>query len=62
MDKAERVLAECKKRGLGVAKVGRVWHISGEGIDVRVLYLEHVDIAELDRRHPGPRTAWREAR
>jgi hypothetical protein len=45
-----------------VARVGKVWHITGRGVDIRVLSLEHVDLNELKAHHPGPRTAWREAR
>jgi hypothetical protein len=62
MSKAERTLSECKRRGLTVARVGKVWHITGRGVDIRVLSLEHVDLNELKAHHPGPRTAWREAR
>ncbi|MDI3512879.1 MAG: hypothetical protein PWP40_108 [Rhodocyclaceae bacterium] len=62
MSRAERIIDECKRRELTVERTGNVWRIFGRGVDIRVLHLEHVDLNELNPLHPGPRTAWREAR
>lgn len=53
MDRAERTLIECKRRGLTVARVGKVWHIHGRGVDIRVLRLEDVDLRELNPNSRG---------
>ncbi|WP_287369024.1 hypothetical protein [Thauera sp.] len=48
MTKAERILAECKRRGLTVTRTGKAWHISGNRVDVRVANLEDVSLEELN--------------
>lgn len=53
MCKAERTLAECKRRGLTVERVGAGWRIYGRGVDVRVLRLEDVDLRELNPHSRG---------
>lgn len=53
MDKHDRILAECKRRGLTVERVGKVWRIHGRGVDIRVLRLEDVDLRELNPHSRG---------
>lgn len=53
MDRHDRILAECKRRGLTVARVGNAWRIYGRGVDIRVLRLEDVDPRELIPHSPG---------
>lgn len=53
MDRHDRILAECERRGLTVARVGKVWIIHGRGVDIRVLRLEDVDLRELNPNSRG---------
>ena len=53
MCKSERTLAECKRRGLTVERVGAGWRIHGRGVDIRVLRLEDVDLRELNPHSRG---------
>ncbi len=53
MDRHDRILVECERRGLTVARVGKVWHIHGRGVDIRVLRLEDVDLRELNPNSRG---------
>ena len=57
--RSEIVIAECKRRGLTVDRVGKVWHIHGRGVDIRTLDLDSVHLSELAAHHPGPASTWR---
>lgn len=57
MPKTERILAECKRRGLTVTRSGKAWRIHGRGVDIRVLRLSDVDIAELNPHNAGRSSA-----
>lgn len=57
MDKHDRILAECERRGLTVARVGKVWHIIGRGVDIRVLQLDSVDVQDLIPHQAGRSSA-----
>ena len=59
MDRHDRILVECERRGLTVALVGKVWHIHGRGIDIRVLKLDSVDVQDLIPHQAGRSSARR---
>ncbi|MDX9718945.1 MAG: hypothetical protein RBT67_16380 [Thauera sp.] len=48
MTKAELFLAECRRRGLIVTRVGKAWHIHGNGVDILASDLSFVTIEELN--------------
>ena len=53
MDRHDRILVECERRGLTVERVGAGWRIYGRGVDIRVLRLEDVDLRELNPHSRG---------
>lgn len=57
MDKHDLILAECKRRGLTVERVGAGWRICGRGVDIRVLrYQEGSARPSFDGARDGTRT------
>ena len=53
MDRHDRILVECERRGLTVERVGAGWRIHGRGVDIRVMRLEDVDLRELNPNSRG---------
>lgn len=49
--RATKMRDEIIKRGLSLLKIGRVYHITGNGLDIRTTDLSTVQIGDLDPWH-----------